>query len=69
MRPASLGIGTDAGSFSQAGLKALTLWPFKWPEHYYGFYHQRSDGPEHVTIEPLLNVLKLTFEWIRCGGE
>lgn len=33
------------------------------------FYHQRSDTPEVLTIEPLENVLKLTLEWIHCGGE
>jgi hypothetical protein len=29
------------------------------------FYHQKWDNPDILTIEPLLNVLKLTLEWIR----
>lgn len=62
------GGGSDAGSFSQAGLKALTLLPFKVPEQLVAFYHSKYDGPENVTMEPLLNVLKLAFEWIRNGG-
>jgi hypothetical protein len=33
------------------------------------FYHQKWDTPEILTIEPLLNVLKLTFEWVSNGGE
>lgn len=69
VQPATLGTGTDAGSFSQAGLKATTLVPFKMPQQFVGFYHQRWDGPDKVTIEPLFNVLNLTLEWIRCGGE
>ncbi len=27
------------------------------------------DGPDVLTIEPLLNVLKLALEWVRSGGE
>jgi hypothetical protein len=63
------GGGSDAGPFSQAGLKATTLMPFKMPEQMLAFYHQKWDGPEILTIEPLLNVLKLTFEWVRNGGD
>jgi hypothetical protein len=33
------------------------------------FYHQKRDVPEVLTIESLSNVLKLTFEWVCCGGE
>jgi hypothetical protein len=33
------------------------------------FYHQKWDGPEVLTMEPLLNVLRLAFEWVRNGGE
>jgi hypothetical protein len=33
------------------------------------FCHQKWDTPEILTIEPLLNVLKLTFEWVSNGGE
>jgi hypothetical protein len=67
--PASLGVGTDAAPFTWAGLKATTLLPFKVPQQMVAFYHQKWDGPEVLTIEPLLNVLKLTFEWVRHGGE
>lgn len=63
------GGGSDAGSFSQAGLKAATLLPFKIPQQIVAFYHQKWDDPAILTIEPLLNVLKLTFEWVRNGGE
>lgn len=63
------GPGLDAAPFSQAGLKATSLLPFKMPEQMVAFYHQKWDRPEVLTIEPLLNVLKLTLEWIRCGGE
>ena len=69
VKPASLGIATDASPFSQAGLKATTLLPFKVPQQQVAFYHQKWDGPEILTIEPLLNVLKLSFEWVRNGGE
>ena len=65
--PASLGVGTDAAPFSRAGLKATTLLPFKVPQQMVAFYHQKWDTPEVLTIEPLLNVLKLTFEWVRHG--
>lgn len=63
------GGGSDAGSFTQAGLKAVTLLPFKMPQQIVAFYHQKWDRPEILTIEPLLNVLKLAFEWVRNGGE
>ena len=63
------GPGCDGAPFSQAGLKATTLVPFKMPQQMVAFYHQKWDGPEVLTMEPLLNVLKLTFEWVRNGGE
>jgi aminopeptidase YwaD len=69
IRSASLGTATDAGPFSRAGLKATTLIPFKMPQQQIAFYHQKRDRPEVLTIEPLLNVLKLAFEWVRNGGE
>ncbi len=69
IKSASLGVATDAGPFSRAGLKATTLLPFQVPQQQIAFYHQKWDGPEVLTIEPLLNVLKLTFEWVRYGGE
>ena len=69
VRPTTLGTGTDASPFSQAGLKAATLLPFKSPQQMVAFYHQKWDGPEVLTIEPLLNVLKLAREWVCSGGE
>lgn len=69
VQPAFLGIASDAGPFSRAGLKATTLNPFKFPQQMVAFYHQRRDTPEVLTMEPLLNVLKLSFEWIRNSGE
>jgi Zn-dependent M28 family amino/carboxypeptidase len=63
------GGGSDAGPFSQAGLKAVTLLPFKIPQQIVEFYHQKWDRPEILTIDPLLNVLKLAIEWVRNGGE
>jgi hypothetical protein len=69
VKSASLGVANDSGSFSQAGLKATTLLPFKVPQQMVAFYHQKWDGPEILTTEPLLNVLKLTFEWVRNCGE
>lgn len=62
---ASIGVGTDAAPFSQAGLRATTLIPFKVPQQTVAFYHQRWDTPEKLTIEPLFNVLKLSLEWVR----
>jgi hypothetical protein len=69
VKSASLGVATDAGSFSRAGLKATTLLPFKVPEQMIAFHHQKWDRPEVLTIDPLLNVLKLAFEWVGHGGE
>lgn len=63
------GGGSDAASFSQAGLKAATLLPFQIPQQIVAFLHQTRDRPEVLAEEPLLNVLKLTLEWIRAGGE
>lgn len=68
VQPATLGTGSDAGSFSRAGLKATTLLPFKWPQQQVAIYHQVWDTPDVLTIEPLLNVLKLDLEWIRGDG-
>jgi hypothetical protein len=69
LQSAFLGISNDAGPFSRAGIKATTLNPFKFPQQMVAFYHQKWDTPEVLTIEPLFNVLKLTFEWVRHGGE
>ena len=69
MQSAFLGVANDAGPFSKVGLKATTLLAFKVPQQMVAFYHQKWDTPEVLTIEPLLNVLKLTFEWVCHGGE
>jgi hypothetical protein len=69
VQPAFIGIASDAGPFSRAGIKATTLNPFKFPQQMVSFYHQKWDTPEALTIEPLFNVLKLTCEWVRSGGE
>jgi putative aminopeptidase FrvX len=70
VKPYPLGGGaSDAGFFSQAGLKALTLLPFQMPQQVVAFLHQKWDRPEVLSLEPLVNVLKLTSEWIRTGGE
>ena len=66
---ATIGAGSDAAPFSRVGLKALPLLAFKVPEQQFAFYHQDRDTPEVLSTEPLLNVLKLTFEWIRYEGE
>lgn len=63
------GGGTDAGPFSKAGLKALTILPFKIPGQMVNFYHQKWDAPDKLSIEPLHNVLKLALEWLRANGE
>lgn len=68
LQPATLGTGSDAGPFSRAGLKATTLLGFK-VQQMVAFYHQKWDSPDILTLEPLLNVMKLTFEWVRNGGE
>jgi hypothetical protein len=68
LQSAFLGVANDAGPFSKAGLRATTLLPFNVPQQMVDFYHQKWDTPEVLTIEPLLNVLKLTFEWVRCDG-
>jgi len=47
----------------------MTLLAFKIPQQMVAFYHQKWDRPEILTIEPLLNVLKLTLEWIHNEGE
>lgn len=69
VQSASLGICTDAAFFRRVDLKAATLVPFKVPQQTGAIYHQKWDTQEMLTIDPMLNVLKLTLEWIRCGGE
>jgi hypothetical protein len=67
--PATLGTANDSGPFSKVGLKAATILGFKIPQQLVAFYHQKWDSPEILSIEPLLNVLKLTLEWVRHEGE
>jgi hypothetical protein len=68
VKPATLGTANDAGPFSRAGLKATSLIGFT-TKQMVKFYHQERDTPEVLTVEPLFNVLKLTLEWVRNGGE
>jgi hypothetical protein len=42
---------------------------FKVPHQLLVFYHQRTDMPEVLTVEPLFNVLELVSEWICNGGQ
>ena len=69
VKPATLGTANDSGPFSKAGIKAVTILGFKIPQQMVTFYHQKWDNPDILTIEPFLNVLKLTFEWACKGGE
>ena len=69
VQAASRGVGTDAVFFSRVGLKVPTLVPLKVPQQTVAIYHQKWDTPEMFTINPMLNVLKLTLEWISCSGE
>jgi hypothetical protein len=69
VQSASLGTASDAGPFSRASLKAITLTQFQFPQQMVDFYHQEWDRPDVLTLEPLLNALKLTLEWVRAGGE
>jgi hypothetical protein len=67
--PSGTGAGVDAVPFNRKGLKGATLRAFKVPQQVIAFYHQDRDTPDVLTLEPLLNVLKLTLEWVRNTGE
>jgi hypothetical protein len=67
--PASVGVANDSGPFAKAGFKALTILPLKMPQQIIAFYHQKRDTPDVLSIEPFINVLKLSLEWIRHNGE
>jgi hypothetical protein len=69
MGAAGIGAGGDSAPFSRAGLKGLTLLQFKVPQQQFAFYHQDRDTPDVLTLEPFINVLKLTVEWIKNGGK
>jgi hypothetical protein len=56
VKAAFFGVGNDSGSF-------------RVPQQMVAFYHQEWDSPDILTLEPLLNVLKLAFEWICNSGE
>lgn len=66
---ASIGNGSDAAPFCRAGLNALTVLLFKVPQQQMAFYHQDRDTHEVLTLEPFINALKLTLEWVRNAGE
>jgi hypothetical protein len=51
------------------GVMLSATWTSKFPQQVVAFFHQKWDKPEILSIAPRLNVLKLTFEWIRNGGE
>jgi aminopeptidase YwaD len=68
IRPASIGTSSDGGPFSRAGFKATTLLGFT-AQQMVAFYHQRTDTPQVLSLGPLLNVLKITYEWILLRGE
>jgi hypothetical protein len=68
VQPATLGTANDAGPFSRASLKATNLVGLNL-QQMVAFYHQERDRPGVLSIEPLLNVLKLTLEWVRFSGE
>lgn len=59
------GGGTDTAPFSRAGLKSACLLPFKIPQQMIQFYHQSSDDYTVLSIEPLLNTIKVAIEWLK----
>jgi hypothetical protein len=69
VQQSGLGTATDAASFLQAGLQAATLIPFKMPEQLAEFYHQRTDTPDKLNPEAMMNVLKVTAEWLKESVE
>jgi hypothetical protein len=69
MGAATIGAGGDSAPFTRAGLKALSIMLFKIPQQQFAFYHQDRDTPEVLSLEPFVNALKLTLEWIRRGGD
>jgi Peptidase family M28 len=68
-RAATIGACNDSAPFSREGVKALTILLFKIPQQQFAFYHQDRDTPEVLSIEPFVNALKLTLEWVRKDGE
>lgn len=69
VQQSGLGTATDAASFLQAGLQAATLIPFKMPEQLAEFYHQCTDTPDKLNPEAMMNVLKVTAEWLEGSVE
>ncbi len=57
--------GTDALAFTEAGLDAACVLPFEYPRQQIQFYHQATDEPSVLTLEPFENTLALAVEWIR----
>jgi Zn-dependent M28 family amino/carboxypeptidase len=70
VKSAFIGVGGDAGPFSKAGLHAMTCYSHS-RCHSSGWPSITRSGIRQIvlTIEPLLNVLKLTLEWVSNGGE
>jgi len=68
VKPAFMGVANDSGPFSRAGIKAATLLCFKMPQQFVAFYHQKEDKPENLTLEPFINVLKLSLGWLADPG-
>jgi hypothetical protein len=66
---ATIGAGGDSAPFTRAGMKALTILLFKVPQQQFAFYHQDRDTPDVLSIEPFVNALKLTLEWIKHAGK
>ena len=69
VKPSTPGTASDSGPFSKAGIMAITLLAFKIPQQMMAFYHLKWDNVDNLTIEPLINDLNLTFEWVSNGGD
>ena len=69
VRSAYLGVGTDAASFSDAGLAATTLMPFDAPRQLVELYHQPADRPEALDPVALHNALAVAAEWVHARGD
>lgn len=67
LQRAYVGVGTDAATFSKAGVAATTLLPFRVAQ-LADFYHQPSDRPERLDPVAVRNVLQLACAWIEGGA-
>lgn len=59
------GGGTDAYGFSRYGLKAISLFSLKVPEHMVQFYHQSSDNYDKVNLTAVKNVFRILLQFLR----